>query len=329
MVMVGVDAKSGRPVCLKVTGDRERHENELRLRRKLDAHSRGDFVVELFDHVEDKMGNLTMVLEYAELAARRAADGSVPDPTCRRITSGFGHRPPPPLFGIVHDLRPDHFYWVGGMRAGRPQPRPARGRGSPALARTADVHYVAPEVAMVMLARAQHQEAAIDAMADGAGRRTPSRWRTSRRRRSTRGLGLDVRALAGAPIFSTNRSPGRRTRALCDGSVHIGLGAVHPASARSFVRKRWRSSPTAARRRQMAKHAWLNGGLDAELGVLPRPPAEAGEQPQLARIEAEIKDVFAQGGGGRARQAVGEQHRRKRDAEATKAVGLAGAENSF
>ena len=66
-----MDAKSGRPVCLKVTGDRERYESELRLRRKLDAHSRGDFVVELFDHVEDKMGNLTMVLEWRTCCAAR------------------------------------------------------------------------------------------------------------------------------------------------------------------------------------------------------------------------------------------------------------------
>ena len=117
MVMVGVDAKSGRPVCLKVTGDRERHESELRLRRKLDAHSRGDFVVELFDHVEDKMGNLTMVLEYAELSLRGALQTEAfPEPTCRRITERLlavvRHLTPS---GSCTDLRPDHFYWVGGM----------------------------------------------------------------------------------------------------------------------------------------------------------------------------------------------------------------------
>ena len=173
MVMVGVDAKSGRPVCLKVTGDRERHESELRLRRKLDAHSRGDFVVELFDHVEDKMGNLTMVLEYAELSLRGALQTEAfPEPTCHRITERLlavvRHLH---SLGIVHcDLRPDHFYWVGGMwKLGDLSRARLEGEALPLSRGTQPVHYVAPEVAMVMLARAQHGEAAIDAMADGAG----------------------------------------------------------------------------------------------------------------------------------------------------------------
>ena len=84
MVMTGTDAKTGKAVCLKVTGDRERHEAELRLRRKLDA----DYVVELFDHVEDKMGNLTMVLEYAAPSrARRKREGAQPP-------AHAPHRPP-------------------------------------------------------------------------------------------------------------------------------------------------------------------------------------------------------------------------------------------
>ena len=64
------------------------------------------------------MGNLTMVLEYAELSLRGALQTEAfPEPTCRRITERLRavvrhlHS-----LGIVHcDLRPDHFYWVGGM----------------------------------------------------------------------------------------------------------------------------------------------------------------------------------------------------------------------
>ena len=70
-----------------------------------------------------------------------------------------------------------------------------------------------------------------------------------------------------SPIFSTNRSQeAAHLRALCDASVHIGLGAVHPASARSPVRKllalepdsrassiKWRS--TLAQRRPRHRRA--------------------------------------------------------------------------
>ena len=59
MVMTGTDAKTDRPVCLKVTGDRSLHQAELAIRRRLSA----EFVVELFDTVEDAAGNYTQVLE--------------------------------------------------------------------------------------------------------------------------------------------------------------------------------------------------------------------------------------------------------------------------
>jgi hypothetical protein len=45
MVMTGTDAKTGRPICLKVTSDYARHAAELRARKRLSP----EYVVELFD----------------------------------------------------------------------------------------------------------------------------------------------------------------------------------------------------------------------------------------------------------------------------------------
>ena len=73
---------------------------------------------------------------------------------------------------------------------------------------------------------------------------------------------------------------------------------------------------------QMAKHAWLNGGLDTvelQSSFLGLQQKQESMQTQLARIEAEIKDVFKHKEEEAERsKRLEEQHRRKRDAEANK-----------
>ena len=64
--MTGVDAKTNRPICLKVTADYARHSAEAIHRRKLSP----DHVVEFFDSLEDTLGNYTTVLEYGSYSLR-------------------------------------------------------------------------------------------------------------------------------------------------------------------------------------------------------------------------------------------------------------------
>ena len=68
MVMTGSDAKTGRPVCLKVTGDGTRFDAELRCRSVLSP----DFVVEFFDSLSDQLGNHTMVHAHHQISAWRS-----------------------------------------------------------------------------------------------------------------------------------------------------------------------------------------------------------------------------------------------------------------
>ena len=208
------------------------------------------------------------------------------------------------------------------MKLGDPAAR-AEGEASRG---TQPVHYVAPEVAMVMLARAQHPGSRHRAMADGQGR-APSLAHLAAPALDAWGLGLTICELfAGAPIFSTNRSQeAAHLRARCDGSVHIGLGAVHPASARSFVRKLLALEPDSrASLDQMAKHAWLNGGLDTVELIVLRAQQKQGMQTH-SRIEA-VKDVFKhkEEEAERAKR-LDEQRRRSATPRRTRSVALAGA----
>ena len=67
--MTGVDTRSERGVCLKVTSDYARHAAEVQLRRRLAA----EFVVEMFDSMEDTLGNYTTVLGAQIFAAGLSA----------------------------------------------------------------------------------------------------------------------------------------------------------------------------------------------------------------------------------------------------------------
>ena len=92
-VMTGTDAKTNRPICLKVTSDYARHAAESRARRRLSA----SYVAEFFDSLEDTLGNYTTVLEYAARTCEPTRVHTISNQTThlsRRMASMCAHTIP-------------------------------------------------------------------------------------------------------------------------------------------------------------------------------------------------------------------------------------------
>ena len=215
MVITGIDAKTTRPVCLKVTGDPTKFEAELRCRRKLSA----EYAVEFFDSLSDHLGNHTMVLEYGDTSLRsRLQMGQLVDAERRqifeRLVAAVRHLH---SVGVVHaDIRPEQFYHVGGQwKLMDFAQSHLEGYPLPAYRGAQPMCYCAPEVAALVLQRLDSGEEPDES--------TPAKTTLD-----TWGLGLTLFELfGGAPLFPAAKRADH-LRALVDGSIEIPLGTVQP-----------------------------------------------------------------------------------------------------
>jgi serine/threonine protein kinase len=281
MVMTGTDAKTGRPVCLKVTSDATQFEAELRCRRLLSS----EYVVELFDSVSDTFGNHTMILEYGETSLREFLKTAQLSTAERRQIAErlIAIARSVHAAGVIHaDLRPEHLFFVGGeWKLMDLTQALLKGEPLPASCGLQPIAYCAPEVADLVIRRQ-------NANGKPLLHQTPSRpsldaW----------GLGLTLFELfGGVPLFPAARNV-EHLKALLDGTVEISLGTVEPAPARHLLQKLLRLEPTErASLDDAARHAWLVGGLDTvELSSSFSGLQQQQEftQQQLVRVQAELR----------------------------------------
>jgi len=279
--MTGSDAKTGRPVCLKVTGDGTRFDAELRCRSVLSP----DFVVEFFDSLSDQLGNHTMVLEYGETSLRdflstNQLSGAERRLIAERLIEIVRHLH---IKKVVHaDLRPEHFYFIGkewklmdlsqALQIGEPLP-PSRGHQP--------MPYCAPEVADLVVRRQQAHGNSLSL--DTLAHPSLDAW----------GLGLTLFELfGGTPLFPHARKADHLL-ALVDGTVEITLGTVQPATARHLIRKLVQLQPTErCSLEAAARHAWLVGGLDTEelsTSFSGLQQQQESTQKQLVRVQGELR----------------------------------------
>lgn len=134
------------------------------------------------------------------------------------------------------------------------------------------------------------------------------------------GLGLTLYELfssGGLPLFPSALDASHLTK-LVDGTVEISLGLVQPSAARHLLARLLALEP---RQRipldQIARHAWLVGGLDTiELSesFAGLQMAQEVTQRQLAMVQAELSGKRkADREEAQSRQRVGEEQRRRRE----------------
>ena len=253
-VMTGVDCKTNRRICLKVTSDYTRHNAESRARRRLSS----EFVAEFFDSLEDTLGNYTTVLEYGPYSMRQLLiDEELTDSHRRqiaeRLVSVVSHLH---ACKIIHaDLRPEHFFLMGDTWKLVDLSR-ALGTGEllPATRGAQPLCYCAPELAEYTMRNGNRPSDQPNAESDLRAHESIDVW----------GLGLTIYELfsGGSPLFQVEKGGGH-IESLAERAATISLGNVRPASARHLLEKLICFEPNERLTfAEIARHAWLSGGLD-------------------------------------------------------------------
>jgi serine/threonine protein kinase len=188
---------------------------------------------------------------------------------------------------LVHtDIRPDHFFLVGGTWKLMDLSRSlAVGEPLPSTRGSQPTCYYAPEVAELALRLARANDDIPSAAA-------PSQFPALSAHESLDvwGLGLAVYELfssGGQPLFGAETS---HVRELAERSAHLHVGHVRPASARHLLEKMLRFEPgERATCDEVAHHAWLAGGMDTtelESSFSGMQQAQELTQRQLGRVQA-------------------------------------------